>query len=172
MCELKRSLAAHKKRGHLTLSVGLVIFALFTTACGSLTPQSASEATSQPADSTPTKTHHLTPSTQVQPELPQDPEFTHLTIEQGLSDQRVHAILQDSTGFMWFGTINGLNRYDGYNIVEFRNDPADPRSLSGNWIDDLFEDSSGTIWVATRSGLNAFDRQTLAIFTTLKTRTA
>ena len=160
MCELKRSLAAHKKRGHLTLSVGLVIFALFTTACGSLTPQSASEATSQPADSTPTKTHHLTPSTQVQPELPQDPEFTHLTIEQGLSDQRVHAILQDSTGFMWFGTINGLNRYDGYNIVEFRNDPADPRSLSGNWIDDLFEDSSGTIWVATRSGLNAFDRQT------------
>jgi signal transduction histidine kinase/ligand-binding sensor domain-containing protein/CheY-like chemotaxis protein len=95
------------------------------------------------------------------PDFPaQDPKFTHITIEQGLSDQRVHAILQDSAGFMWFGTVNGLNRYDGYNIEEFRHDPTDPHSLTGNWIDDLYEDSSGTIWVATRSGLNAFDRRT------------
>ena len=79
MCELKGSLAAHKKRGHLTLSVGLVIFALLTTACGRLTPRSATEATPQPADGTLATRHEMTPSTQVQPGLPQDPKFTHIT---------------------------------------------------------------------------------------------
>ena len=77
-----------------------------------------------------------------------------------MSDQRIHTVLQDSTGFIWFGTINGLNRFDGYKIVEYRNDPTDPHSLSGNWIDDLHEDGTGTLWVATRLGLNAFDRRT------------
>ena len=86
--------------------------------------------------------------------------FTHITIEQGLSDQRVQALAQDRAGFMWFGTNNGLNRYDGYNVVAYRNDPTNPHSLSGNFISDLYEDRSGTLWVGTRSGLNAFDRRT------------
>ena len=86
--------------------------------------------------------------------------FTHITIEQGLSDQRVQALVQDRAGFMWFGTNNGLNRYDGYTVVEYRNDPANPHSLSGNLIEDIYEDRSGTLWVGTRSGLNAFDRRT------------
>ena len=68
--------------------------------------------------------------------------------------------MQDRAGFMWFGTNNGLNRYDGYNIVAYRNDPANPHSLSGNFVEDLYEDRSGTLWVGTRSGLNAFDRRT------------
>jgi len=148
MCELKGSLAAHKKRAHLTLSVGLAIFALLTTACGRLTPRSATEATPQPAESTPTTTHETTGSTRPQPELPQAPKFTHITVDQGLSDQAVLAVLQDSAGFMWFGTTNGLNRYDGYDIVEYRNDPAAPHSLSNNSIEELYEDRSGTLWVA------------------------
>jgi signal transduction histidine kinase/ligand-binding sensor domain-containing protein len=86
--------------------------------------------------------------------------FTHLTIEQGLSDQRVQAVLQDRIGFMWFGTNNGLNRYDGYNVVVYRNDPTNPHSLSGNLIEAVYEDRSGTLWIGTRSGLNAFDRET------------
>jgi signal transduction histidine kinase/ligand-binding sensor domain-containing protein len=90
----------------------------------------------------------------------QSTPFTHLTLEHGLSDQRVQALLQDSDGFMWFGTNNGLNRYDGHDVVQYRNDPTNPNSLSGNWIEELYEDRSGTLWVGTRSGLNAFDRRT------------
>jgi ligand-binding sensor domain-containing protein/signal transduction histidine kinase len=61
---------------------------------------------------------------------------------------------------MWFGTTNGLDRYDGYQIVEYRNDPNDPSSLSGNFINDLIEDHAGTLWVATNTGLDAFDHAT------------
>ena len=86
--------------------------------------------------------------------------FTHITIEQGLSDQRVLALLQDRTGFIWFGTNNGLNRYDGNNVVEYRNDANNPHSLSGNFIHRLFEDRSGTLWVGTSSGLCARDPRT------------
>jgi ligand-binding sensor domain-containing protein/signal transduction histidine kinase len=90
----------------------------------------------------------------------QSTPFTHLTLEDGLSDQRVQALLQARDGLMWFGTNNGLNRYDGHDVVEYRNDPTNPYSLSGNLVEDLYEDKSGTLWVATRSGLNAFDRRT------------
>jgi signal transduction histidine kinase/ligand-binding sensor domain-containing protein len=102
----------------------------------------------------------VTESAQTRPRLRQDATFTHITIEQGLSDQRVQAIMQDRAGFMWFGTNNGLNRFDGYNVVAYRHDPTDPYSLSGNFVEDLYEDRSGTLWVSTRSGLNAFDRRT------------
>ena len=86
--------------------------------------------------------------------------FRHITVEQGLSDQRVQALAQDRAGFMWFGTNNGLNRYDGYTVVAYRNDPTDAHSISGNFIEDLYEDRRGTMWIGTRSGLNAFDRRT------------
>ena len=90
----------------------------------------------------------------------QQPRFTHITMEHGLSDRRVTSIIQDSAGFMWFGTTNGLNRYDGYNIVDFRNVTTDTNSLSGNYVTGLYEDRAGTLWIGTRSGLNAFDRRT------------
>jgi ligand-binding sensor domain-containing protein/signal transduction histidine kinase len=92
--------------------------------------------------------------------LEQSTAFTHITFEQGLSDQRVQALAQDQTGFMWFGTNNGLNRYDGHTIVAYRNDPANPHSIAGNVISALYEDRSGTLWVGSRSGLSAFDRRT------------
>jgi ligand-binding sensor domain-containing protein/signal transduction histidine kinase len=77
-----------------------------------------------------------------------------------LSDGRVHAIVQDRAGLMWFGTNNGLNRYDGYSVVTYRNEPANPHSISGNFVEDLCEDRTGTLWIATRAGLNAFDPRT------------
>ena len=117
-------------------------------------------ATRSPAVAAPAATQAPTEAAQVKPSLRQDATFTHITIEQGLSDQRVQAIVQDRAGFIWFGTNNGLNRYDGYNVVAYRHDPTDPHSLSGNFVEDLYEDRSGTLWVATRSGLNAFDRRT------------
>jgi ligand-binding sensor domain-containing protein/signal transduction histidine kinase len=117
-------------------------------------------ATLRPAVAAPAATQALTGAAQAEPSLRQDATFTHITIEQGLSDQRVQAIVQDRAGFLWFGTNNGLNRFDGYNIVAYRHDPTNPHSLSGNLIEDLYEDRAGTLWVGTRAGLNAFDRRT------------
>jgi signal transduction histidine kinase len=101
-----------------------------------------------------------TAAAQARPGLRQNATFTHITIEPGLSDQRVQAIVQDRTGFIWFGPNNGFNRYDGYNVVAYRHEPTNPHSLSSNFIEDLYDDRSGTLWVSTRSGLNVFDRRT------------
>jgi ligand-binding sensor domain-containing protein/serine phosphatase RsbU (regulator of sigma subunit) len=78
--------------------------------------------------------------------------FNHLTIEDGLSQGSVTCILQDRTGFMWFGTQDGLNRYDGYTVKIFKNDPGDSTSLSDNFIFSIHEDRSGTLYIETQSG--------------------
>jgi two-component sensor histidine kinase/ligand-binding sensor domain-containing protein len=86
-------------------------------------------------------------------------QFEALSIEQGLSQSSVVAILQDRKGFLWFGTDNGLNRYDGYDFRVFRNDPSDPDSIGDSKIVTLLEDSRGRLWVGTNyGGLNLFDR--------------
>jgi ligand-binding sensor domain-containing protein/signal transduction histidine kinase len=89
--------------------------------------------------------------------------------EDGLSHNSVYAILQDSQGFLWFGTQGGLDRYDAHSFLSFRHDPANPRSLASNWIGALVEDRAGTFWVGTHGGLHrrrrdgdGFDRITLA----------
>lgn len=87
-------------------------------------------------------------------------QFEHIGTREGLSQVNVNCIIQDSRGFMWIGTRNGLNRYDGYKFVTFRNDVKDPHSLSNNMIIDLAEDSDGNIWAATQLGLNRYDRKT------------
>src|SRR5690606_17355913 len=83
--------------------------------------------------------------------------LSHITAEHGIADERIWSLLQDRYGFMWFGSNNGLHRFDGYEMVVYRHDENDPTSLSGNVIQKLYEDRSGTIWVGTRSGLNAYD---------------
>lgn len=96
---------------------------------------------------------------------PSDIAFKHLTIDDGLSQSAVFAILQDRKGFMWFGTKDGLNRYDGYTFKIFQNDPFDSTSLSSSFITVLFEDSRGWLWAGTRDGgLNRMDRQTEKFF--------
>jgi signal transduction histidine kinase/ligand-binding sensor domain-containing protein/DNA-binding response OmpR family regulator len=93
--------------------------------------------------------------------FPQNDEITfkHLSVEDGLSNSSVFAILQDSRGFMWFGTANGLNRYNGYNIRIFNHDSQDPSTLSNSFILALYEDSRGILWVGTQNGLNKFNRE-------------
>lgn len=84
--------------------------------------------------------------------------FTHYTTDDGLSQSNVTTIIQDQLGFMWFGTFNGLNKFDGYNFEVFTYDPENPGSLSDNFISVLFEDSKGRLWVGTSDGLNRFNR--------------
>jgi ligand-binding sensor domain-containing protein/signal transduction histidine kinase/ActR/RegA family two-component response regulator len=93
--------------------------------------------------------------------LPQTVKFRKITTDDGLSQSSVMCILQDREGYMWFGTEDGLNRYDGYDFKISRPDPDDPYSISGNRIFSLFEDHKGTLWVGTNGGgLVRFDRQT------------
>ena len=88
-------------------------------------------------------------------------QYEHLTVEQGLSSDNVLAILQDSRGFMWFGTDNGLNKYDGYVFTVYMHDPYDSSTISGNNIPFIYEDKSGTLWLRGPGGqLNRFDRAT------------
>ena len=87
--------------------------------------------------------------------------FNHLGTTDGLSHSNVICMLQDSRGFMWFGTRDGLNRYDGYTFTIYKNDPTKPYSISNNIINDLIEDTDGNIWIGTwGGGLNKFDRNT------------
>lgn len=76
---------------------------------------------------------------------------------EGLSHNTVYAITQDQQGFMWFGTADGLNRYDGYRFEVYRHNPGDPLSLSHNTVRALYEDPSGNFWVASESGLDLLD---------------
>lgn len=80
-----------------------------------------------------------------------------LTIENGLSDNIINALLQDRKGFIWIGTNNGLNRYDGYQFKIYKHQPGETSSISHNIINALLEDEEGKIWIATQEGLNCFD---------------
>ena len=84
-------------------------------------------------------------------------EFELISIEEGLSQSGVNCILQDSRGFMWFGTGDGLNRYDGNTFEVYKHDPDNADSLSNNDVLALFEDKSGTLWIGTRRGLNKYN---------------
>jgi signal transduction histidine kinase/ligand-binding sensor domain-containing protein len=89
-----------------------------------------------------------------------DIRFRRLSDPQNLSEVRVDSIVQDSQGFMWFGTWNGLNRYDGYKFKVFRHEPGNPKSLSGVYVYALFKDHSGNLWVGTDGFLDRFDPET------------
>jgi signal transduction histidine kinase/ligand-binding sensor domain-containing protein/CheY-like chemotaxis protein len=89
---------------------------------------------------------------------PPDLRFESLSTEHGLSQTTVNAILQDSQGYMWFGTQDGLNRYDGHEFHVFSNDEDNPKSIGTNYITELIQDSGGYIWIGTRGGgLERFD---------------
>ncbi|MBE9481563.1 MAG: histidine kinase [Bacteroidetes bacterium] len=94
-----------------------------------------------------------------QPEVQQDPylKFDHLTKKEGLSNNYVLDIYQDKYGFIWIGTLDGLNRYDAYDFEIFRHDPADSLSISGNLITSITEDIYGNLWIGTKNGLNKYD---------------
>lgn len=82
--------------------------------------------------------------------------FRSLSTRDGLSEDAVKVMLQDQDGYMWFGTENGLNRYDGYTFTLYTRDRHDTTSLSHPHITALYESSDGTLWVGTVDGLNRY----------------
>ncbi|MBN2747716.1 MAG: hypothetical protein JXR34_13400 [Bacteroidales bacterium] len=84
--------------------------------------------------------------------------FEIYNTENGLSHNSAFALFQDSKGYMWFGTENGLNKFDGYSIQVYENKETNSNSISGNFINDITEDSLGNLFVATSSGLNLYNR--------------
>jgi ligand-binding sensor domain-containing protein len=94
--------------------------------------------------------------------------FDRISVEAGLSQDTISCILQDSKGFMWFGTMDGLNKYDGNHFTVYVPIPGDANSLSFNYITAIHEDASGMLWIGTYGGgLNKFDRKK-EIFTCYK----
>ena len=85
------------------------------------------------------------------------PRFEHLTIEDGLSQGSIFGIFQDSRGFMWFSTQDGVNRFDGYTVKSYTHEPFDETSLTAGFSFDMDEDSSGALWIANSNGLNRLD---------------
>ena len=83
--------------------------------------------------------------------------FRHYQVENGLSDNMATCCVQDRKGYIWIGTRDGLNRFDGYTFKVFRNDPDETETLGSNWITCLGCDMNGDLWVGTLSGLYQYD---------------
>ena len=83
--------------------------------------------------------------------------FRNISADDGLSNPTVNSVHQDARGYMWFGTINGLNRYDGYEFKIYQSNPADSNSLPGNRINVLYEDFNFNLWIGTQEGLCQFN---------------
>lgn len=95
-------------------------------------------------------------------QLPTEPplRFDRLHSGDGLSHNSVYTIIQDSQGFVWFGTVDGLDRYDGYTFTVYRHDPARATTLSNNLVRTLYEDRQGRLWIGTEAGLDRRDPRT------------
>lgn len=91
--------------------------------------------------------------------LSENTKFKHLSVEDGLSDNTVSAILQDKEGFMWFGTGDGLNKYDGYKFTIYRNNPNDSNSIGPGNIRCIHEDKEGFIWIGSEESLSRLDKK-------------
>jgi signal transduction histidine kinase/ligand-binding sensor domain-containing protein/DNA-binding response OmpR family regulator len=91
---------------------------------------------------------------------PRDLNFKQLSTNEGLSQSHVSAIIKDSRGFMWFGTEDGLNKYDGYKFTHYKHDQSNQTTIIDNYILAIMEDGARNLWVGTESGLDRFDRAT------------
>src|ERR1700744_3859619 len=84
-------------------------------------------------------------------------QFSQLDINNGLSHNQVNCIFKDSKGFMWFGTLSGLNRYDGYKFKVFKHSAGDTSSLNDDYIVGVSEGPGGKLWIESRTGFNIYD---------------
>lgn len=84
--------------------------------------------------------------------------FNAVTLEDGLSQSHINCIFQDYKGFLWFGTMGGLNRYDGISFITYNHNAADSNSIPGNQVLCIFEDNKNRMWIGTQEGLTIFDQ--------------
>ncbi len=91
---------------------------------------------------------------------PREYQFATIDIQQGLSSNQVNCIYKDKKGFMWFGTLSGLNRYDGYGFRIFRHDETDTASLLDDNIIRVFEGPGDKLWIRSQSNFNLYDQKT------------
>lgn len=98
--------------------------------------------------------------TKVSAEILTREQFESLSIDEGLSNEYVTTIFQDSMGYMWIGTVDGLNRYDGERIKIYNRNYEDKNTLSSTYIMDIEEDMNGNLWIATDHGLDILNRDT------------
>lgn len=87
-------------------------------------------------------------------------DFQNFTQKDGLSSNYILSIHQDHQGFIWIGTENGVNRFDGRHFLEFRFDPEDDETINDSWVISIYEDSQYNLWIGTKIGLNRLNRQT------------
>ncbi|MEG1002016.1 MAG: two-component regulator propeller domain-containing protein [Clostridium sp.] len=90
-------------------------------------------------------------------------KFTNLTVKEGLSQGSVYSILKDKDGYMWFGTNDGLNRFDGYNYTVIKSSDKDVTTLHPGIIGSIVEDNYGYLWIGTSSGLSRLNKKTLKV---------
>lgn len=86
--------------------------------------------------------------------------FRHLTTQNGLSYNLIISLFQDREGYIWVGTFNGLNRYDGSRFVTFKHDRNNPKTIAHNTVTDICEDQAGNIWLGTSSGISRYNKAT------------
>ena len=86
-------------------------------------------------------------------------KFKYLTIDEGLSNNHVGSVCQDKKGFIWFATQNGADKYDGQSIINYRHNPDDTTTISGNDIKVIFADSKGNLWIGNNNGLDLFNTE-------------
>ncbi|MBC9798588.1 two-component regulator propeller domain-containing protein, partial [Sinomicrobium weinanense] len=89
--------------------------------------------------------------------MPKDLKFKHFTSADGLSQRSVMAILQDKKGYLWFGTRDGLNKFDGNRFVVYKHTLGDTTSLSNNNVHSVYEDTYGNLWTGTQNGLSKYN---------------
>lgn len=83
--------------------------------------------------------------------------FSHLTVENGLSNNTVNSISQDGNGRMWFATHCGVSRFDGYDFTTFKYSPSDPHTIQSNYVNSVHSDRNGDMWICSADGLSKYD---------------
>lgn len=89
----------------------------------------------------------------------QNLKFDHITANDGLGDNFVRRVFEDSYGFVWICTKDGLSRYDGYDMKTYKSNPANPHSLSSSYVADIKEDENGNLWIGSGNGLSFYNRE-------------
>lgn len=102
----------------------------------------------------------LLPLSTIRGKVPASKRILHYSPKEGLSFGVVNCITQDNRGFIWIGTADGLNRFDGTSFKTFKYEPGNKYSLPGNYVQSVFKDREGNLWVSSRKGLNLFDPKT------------